>query len=179
MRNTLLVTSTALVVGALTGLAGQASAASTTTTFSVDAGPLGVTAPSNSALGSAAPGSTASASLGSVTVNDTRASITGSWTATVVSSAFTTGTATANETIPATAVKYWSGAATGTTGLGVFTPGQLTSLLAVTIDTAQTAFGRAVAVGNSSATWAPTVTVTIPTTAVSGTYSGTITHSVA
>jgi hypothetical protein len=34
-------------------------------------------------------------------------------------------------------------------------------------------------VGNNTTTWNPTLIVTIPSTAVAGTYTGTVTHSVA
>jgi hypothetical protein len=178
MRKTRLVTATALVVGALAGFAGPADAG-TSTTFAISSGSLALTAPSSASLGSGSPGSTVSGSLGSVSVDDARASLTGAWTATVVSSAFTTGGATTAETIPASAVRYWSGPTVTTTGLGVFLPGQATAELAVAISTAQTAFSRAASVGNSTASWSPTVIVTVPADAVAGEYVGTITHSLA
>ncbi len=179
MRKTLLVSSTALIVAGVAGFAAPASAAGTTTTFIVGAGALSVSAPASGALGTGSPGATASAALGSVTVNDARASLLGTWTTSVIGSAFTTGGGTSAETIPASAVTYASGPATATTGLGVFVPGQLTTLLAVPIDSSQVAFVRAASVGNSTATWSPTVIVNVPAAAVAGTYTGTITHSVA
>ena len=71
-----------------------------------------------------------------------------------------------------------SGASTATTGVGVFTPGQATTGLAQALSSSRTAFTGA-AVGNNSASWNPTVVITIPASAVVGTYSGTITHSAA
>lgn len=177
MRHALLVTSASLAV--LGGLALPAGAADTTTTFTLTAGALGVTAPASAPLGTGAVGSPVTASLGNVTVSDNRGALLGAWTATAVSSAFTTGGATANETIAATNVTYWSGAATASSGVAVAVPGQLLAAGAVAINTAKTAFSATGALGANSTTWAPTVIVTPPAAAVAGAYSGTITHSVA
>jgi hypothetical protein len=43
----------------------------------------------------------------------------------------------------------------------------------------RTAFSAGSVVGNNSVSWNPTVTINIPSAAVAGTYSGTVTHSVA
>jgi hypothetical protein len=179
MRKALAVTATAVLAGSVLGGLAAPASAGTTTTFSITSGALSVTAPSSVALSDVAPGGNATGALGPVSVADARASLTGAWTASVVSSAFTTGGGTTAETIPATAVTYWSGLATSTSGLGVFVPGQLTALNAVAINAPQTAFSRALSVGNSTAAWSPTVTVAVPATAVVGTYTGTITHSIA
>jgi hypothetical protein len=71
-------------------------------------------------------------------------------------------------------VSYAPGAATSTTGAGTFTPGAGGAL-----GTSQTAFTAASETGATSVTWNPTITVTLPSTVVAGTYTGTITHSVA
>ena len=73
--------------------------------------------------------STAEFQIGAVSVTDQRGSLLGSWTASVTSSDFTTGTQTAEETIAKANVSYWSGAATASTGVGVFAPGQATETL--------------------------------------------------
>lgn len=177
MRKALLVTTASL--GLIAGLALPANAADTTTTFSLTSGALSVTAPSSATLGSGAIGGTIATQLGAVAVNDARGALVAAWTATAVSSAFKTGTLTAAETIAATRVKYWSGAATATSGASTALPGQTTTANAVVIDTAKTAFSLTAGVGNNSSTWNPTVEVNVPATAVAGSYSGTITHSVA
>src|SRR4051812_19281972 len=106
------------------GVASPANAGDTTTTFVVSGGALTVSVPASAALGSVAPGASLSAQLGSVSVTDLRALLTAAWTASVSSTAFTTGGGTTAETVPLSAVSYWSGAATATSGVGTFTPGQ-------------------------------------------------------
>ena len=112
-------------------------------------------------------------------MTDLQGSLLGTWTASVTSTDFTTGDETEDETIGKANVAYWSGAPTAFTGVAVFTPGQLTGLLAEDLSASRTAFEATATVGNNSATWNPTVVVTVPSSAVVGTYSGTITHSVA
>lgn len=168
-------------VAAFAGTAQAATTAPTTTTFTLTAGSLAITAPASKDLGTIATGTanTTAALLGSISVSDGRGALLGAWTASVVSSAFTTGAATSNETIAAAQADYWSGAATATTGVGTFTPGQLLVANKVTLGTSRTAFSAAVVVGNNTATWDPTVSVNIPAAAVAGAYTGTITHSIA
>lgn len=170
----------AVAAAVMAGLALPAMGADTTTTFALTGAALSITAPASKNLGSAGTGSASlSAQLGAVTVDDARGLLLGSWTASVTSTNFTTGLATANETIGKASISYWSGAATSTSGTGTFTPGQLTALLAVDLSASRTAFSASATVGNNSASWNPTVIVNIPSAAVVGTYSGTITHSVA
>jgi hypothetical protein len=155
-----------------------AQAATTTTTFTLSGGALNISAPATAGLGTGASGSTTfSAQLGSVTVTDARHGLTG-WTATVSSTDFTTAGGGANKTIAKADVSYWSGAATASTGVAVFTPGQLTAQLAQDLSAARTAFSASAVVFDNSATWNPTVIID-PTGATAGDYSGTITHSVA
>ncbi|MFL5797673.1 MAG: hypothetical protein ACJ77A_07030 [Actinomycetota bacterium] len=169
----------AIVLGLFAG-ALPAHAAGTTTTFSLVAGSLSISAPASKSLGSGATGGgTVSAQLGTVTVTDGRGTLLGSWTSSVSSTDFTTGGATTDETIAKAAATYWSGPATASTGVGTFTPGQATSGNAQDLSASRTAFSASVLVGNNSASWNPTVTITVPASAVAGTYSGTITHSVA
>lgn len=166
-------------VATVFGPAPAALAADTPTTFGITAGGLGVAVPASANLGSASPGASATAQLGTVTVTDDRAALTAAWTATVSATAFTTGAATPAETIANTAVSYWSGPATATNGTGTATPGQANAGAAVVLSTGQTAFTWSAGNGNNSAAWNPTLVVAIPATAVAGTYSGTVTHSVA
>ncbi|GAA2156298.1 MULTISPECIES: hypothetical protein [Glycomyces] len=139
---------------------------------------LTITVPASVALGAAAPHGNASAQLGTVRVSDNRGLGAKNWTASVTTTTFTTGTATALETIPKSAILYWSGPATITSGTGIFSPGQATANDAVTLDVQRTAFTRTGVSGNNSASWRPTVRVNVPDTAVSGTYTGRLTHTV-
>ena len=163
-------------------LASPAQAATTgdtTTTFTVQAGALSIAVPASAAVGSGTPGSSFSGQLGAVTVTDTRALLTASWTATVSSTDFTTGGGTAAETIAKANVSYWSGLATSTSGVGVFTPGQATAVQAQSLSVPRTAFTLTAGTGNNTAAWNPTLVVSVPAAAVGGTYTGTVTHSVA
>lgn len=141
---------------------------------------LAITVPPSANLGSVPTGTpTRSAQLGTVTVTDDRL-LAVTWTATVTSTNFTTGAGTSAETIAKASISYWSGPTTTSSGVAVRTPGQLTSLQAVTLAASRTAFATlgAVLVANSTS-WNPTIVITIPPAAVSGTYTATITHSVA
>jgi len=169
---------------ALAGLFGApaAHAEDTDTTFVLSAaGGLSISVPATSELsaGTATNAGTLTAQLGAVSVTDQRGALLGTWTASVTSSDFTTGDETAAETITNAGVAYASGAATATTGVGVFTPGQATTALRQALSAQRTAFAATAAVGNNSVSWNPTIVVTIPSAAVVGTYAGTITHSAA
>lgn len=145
----------------------------TTVTFTVTTGALSMTAPASVNLGSGAPGTTISGSLGTVTVTDDRALLSASWTATASSTDFTTGGGTGNETIPASDVTYTPGSIT--------TTGTITANgSAVTLSSAaQTAVSATAGVGNNTASWDPTLAVAVPAAAVAGLYTGTLTQSAA
>jgi hypothetical protein len=169
-----------LAAVAAAGPAGAATSGSTTTTFIVSGGALSITVPAGPvALGTAAPGGTITSQLGGVQVTDLRALLIASWGATVTSTSFTTGGGTPAETVPNTAVSYWSGLATATTGTATFTPGEATSTNAQALGTSQPAYSESAGVGDNSASWNPTLVVSVPAQAVAGTYTGTVTHSVA
>ena len=144
----------------------------TTVTFTVTGGALAMTAPTSSNLGSGAPGTTISHSLGTVTVTDTRALLSATWTATASSTAFTTGLASLAETIPASDVNYNPGSIT--------TTGTITATgTAVTLSgTPQTVVAGTAGVGNDTASWNPTLAVSVPAASVGGLYTGTLTQSV-
>jgi hypothetical protein len=112
-------------------------------------------------------------------VTDQRGSTGASWTVTVTATPFVTGGGTAAETIPQSQVSYWSGPATAVTGTGTFTPGQPTAATAVNLAAARAAFTLASGSPTNSASWNPTLSVSVPAGAVSGRYVATITHSVA
>lgn len=147
--------------------------------FPVSAGALAVTAPSSRNLGSFSTGTNSiTAQLGTITATNSGI-VAPNVSAQVSCSAFTTGGATANETIPCSAVSYWSGPATAQSGLSGSTPGQASAANAVTLASTRTAFTATGLLLSISVSWNPTVIITLPSSAVAGAYSGTITHSVA
>jgi Putative Ig domain/IPT/TIG domain len=149
------------------------------TSITIASGALAITVPASTTLPGAAPGGTTSAALGTVTVTDTRGIAGASWTATVTGTTFVTGGGTTPETIPLAQVSYWSGPATATTGTGTFAPGQASAAAAVDLTTPRTAFSLTSGASITSASWNPTLSVSVPAAAVAGTYTATITHSVA
>jgi hypothetical protein len=149
------------------------------TSITIAAGALAITVPSSAVLPDAAPGGTASGQLGSVTVTDLRGIPTASWTATVTATTFVTGAGGPALTIPLTRITYWSGPSTATSGAGTFTPGQANAAAAVNLTSPRMAFSFTTGSSVSSASWNPTVAVSVPASAVAGTYIATITHSVA
>jgi hypothetical protein len=147
----------------------------TTTTFDVTSGALTITAPDTAFLGSGAPGTTISGQLGTVTVNDNRAALTESWVASASSTDFTTGGGTDAETIPVADVSYTVGSFTSI--VGTITP-VASNLDPMSHDPQPVVTGSS-GVGDNSVSWNPTIAVAVPANAVTGTYTGTITHSVA
>lgn len=170
----------AQVDGRALAISGQVSLDTTTITASACAvpGELSISAPATADLGSVSPGGTISENLGPVTVTDERLLSAPSWVATVVATDFTNPAAPA-ATIPNTNISYWSGIATATTGAGDFVSGQPTATDAETLDVERTAYTLTGGIGDNSATWEPGVIVQVPLFAVVGTYTGTITFSVA
>jgi hypothetical protein len=166
-----------LVVGGVAGPAQAATTGDTTATFTITAGALAITVPGSATLSTVATGAgTSSGQLGNVTVADTRGALVNSWTATIDSTTFVRdgGTATSNETVAVDQIAYSSGASTAHTGLGAFVPGTLINGTLPGTGGAHTGFA-----GNSSTTWNPTLTLTLLSSQVAGTYTGTVTHSVA
>jgi hypothetical protein len=152
----------------------------TTINVTVTGGALTITVPNGPvAVGSGAAGTQVSGLLGGITVLDQRAALAATWVSSVTATALTTGGSTGAETIPNTAILYWSGPATATTGTGTFVPGQADAAAAQSMDTSRTAFSKTTGSGNNSATWNPTLVTNVPAQAVMGTYTGTVSHSVA
>jgi hypothetical protein len=129
--------------------------------------------PASADLGSIATGGTATVGLGTVTVTDNRALPGASWTATVSSTDFT-NTVTPVDLIPAGDASYLVSMLDTTTGSATFTPTPVT-VLSGSPQAVVTATG---ANGDNSATWDPQIKISVPSTAVAGTYTATITHSV-
>ena len=163
------------VVSTVTGSTCPAGSGSPgcTVTVAVVAGPLSMTAPGFASLGSAAPGGTLRASLGTVQVTDDRG-FGASWTATVSATSFATGVGSALETIPVGDGQYNISALATTTGSATFTPVSSTRLST----RSKPVVSATNVAGNTAVTWNPTVVVTIPGSAIAGSYTATITHSV-
>ncbi|MEH0969739.1 hypothetical protein V6U77_01170 [Micromonospora sp. CPCC 205546] len=181
MRKPLLAL-TAAAAAAVVALGSPAAAAptdDTIVTFTVGAANLDIIAPPGVNLGSTFADTTIEGPIGPVQVVDQRAALNATWVTTVSVTEFVSGAGSPEETITPNLVEYWSGPATATTGTGTFVPGQPTEADAVTLSSPRVAFSKTSGSGNNSATWNPTIRVNVPATAVSGTYSATVTHSVA
>jgi hypothetical protein len=146
----------------------------TTASVTIQGGSLSITVPAAAGnLGTGTntvAGETISGPLGQVQVNDARNAAAGSgWVASVISTAFTPS---AGPAIPASAVGYSAGPITqvGTATYTPNDPGNLTGVVAAITATGIT--------GDNSATWTPTITVTVPGGMAPGVYTATITHSV-
>ena len=143
---------------------------------------LSISVPSSKAFGSFATGGrTISANLGTITV--TTASTlphNATWVATVSATAFTTGSGTAAETVPTSSVSYASGTATAASGFGAAAcvPGQVVSASLSVSRTAFSCTGVSLT-PTTSVSWNPTISIEIHESSVVGTYTATITHSVA
>jgi hypothetical protein len=156
-----------LAAGTLSASAAQSG--DTTTTFTLNGGTLDIAVASNASL----PGGNVgmpfvSGQIGFVTVTDNRGD-TVSWTASAATTVFSNGIGTNS-----TGVNYNSGFVSKT---GTVTPNSTgpTPLAAAPNPVVN---GNSV-VGNNTATWEPMLTVNLPPNALAGTYSGTITTSVA
>ncbi|MFH8388137.1 hypothetical protein [Streptomyces sp. NPDC018036] len=168
-RSLSLAASAAALVLLQPGLAAAADDPSTTVTYTVTSGALTMSAPVSANLGSGAPGTTISAPIGPVTVTDDRALASTSWTVTAAETDFANGPTT----IPATDATYTPGSVT-TTGTITATP------TAVTLsNSSQVVLTGSAGVGDNTATWNPTVAVSVPAGSIGGNYTGTLTQSVA
>jgi hypothetical protein len=159
-------------VAVLSALATVPAGAATPATFTLTAGALSISAPTASvSLGSqvaSTAASTITGSLGVVTVTDQRGGTT-TWTASVISTAFTPLVGPAD---PASNVSYGTGSITATATV-VATPVAASDLTGVsTVVTGAST-------GISTASWNPTISVVVPANYAPGVYSATITHSVA
>ena len=170
---TLRILGTLAVAGSVLTLVpvGSAMAApgDTSTTFTVAGGSLVLTAAAAADLDSVAPGaSSVTGNLGEVVVTDARGGTAG-WTVTAVSTAFTNTTAGGPTS---TGVSYHAGAVVET--------GDVTTTVSpggVTVPT--TVVSAENVTGNNTATFDPSLTVTLPPNALAGDYEGTVTTSVA
>ena len=149
-----------------TAAALPAAGADTTASFTLTAGTLSISAPTGSvSLGSQAVSSspsTISGQLGVVTVTDQRGGAT-SWVASVIVTAFTPTTGPAVTAIPATQVSY---------AAGTITQSGVTATKPATTDlTGVSPVVNGASTGLSTASWNPTISVTLPANAAPGVYS--------
>ncbi|MFG1824470.1 hypothetical protein ACGFIJ_18465 [Microbispora bryophytorum] len=165
-------------LSAVPDLAPAAQADTGTALVPLRADPLTLTVPGSVSLGSGSRGGTISASMGTVTVTDSRGGIP-PWTAAVSATNFTTGSGTPAQTITTANIAYWSGPVTASSGVGTRNPGQATAAGRVALTSAVTAFSARKQAPPMSTSWRPTIVITIPSNAAPGVYTGTITHSIA
>jgi hypothetical protein len=99
----------------------------------------------------------------------------------VTATNFETGTGTPTERVLASDIDYWSGTASDSAGNGSFVPGQSTASSAQPLSNVDplTAFTHDAGTGVNSVSWSPTLIVNVPASDEVGTYSGSVTHSVA
>jgi hypothetical protein len=168
MRKFLLLASS---VAALAGVTALPAGSATPATFQLIAGTLSISTPTASvSLGSqvsSVTSSTMSGPLGVVTVSDQRGGTT-TWTASVISTAFTPPAGPAD---PASNVSYAAGTITAS--------GVVATAVAGADLTGVTTVVTGASTGVSSASWNPTISVLVPANFAPGIYAATITHSVA
>jgi len=183
-------TVSALAVGLVAAPASAAPSDGTVVTFDILGGTLDIVSPADLSLTpitASAPGTDITAQMGVVAVTDSRAATDATWAATVTSTDFVTPGGLASQTIAAALVDYWSGVRLGGgTGNGTFTEAQTLAADAEALANAPTApavgllaFSHTGGSGNNTASWNPTLNVNVPLTSAVGTYTGTVTHSVA
>lgn len=169
MRKSLAILPLLVCAAGVLAFAGPASAAPSTATFEVTGDTLDIAVPASVDLGSV----TASAAaqeltaipLGNVTVTDGRG-VSSGWVATASATNFS-----GPQTLAGASV-YSPTAASATNATVTPAADQTLATTAAPVQTAT------LAVGVNSATWNPTITVTIPANALAGTYTSTITQSV-
>jgi hypothetical protein len=169
MRKSFAILPLLVCAAGVLAVAGPASAAPSTATFQVTGGTLDIAVPASVNLGSVTASSAAQSltnvALGAVTVTDGRG-VSSGWVATASATDFT-----GPQTLAGASV-YRPTVASATNATVTAAADQTLTTSAATVQTAT------LAVGVNSATWNPTVTVTIPANALAGTYSSTITQSV-
>lgn len=156
-----------------------AFAEDTAVSFTITAGSLSISVPASANLGSVAAGSASlSGALGDVTVTDDRGAGAAAWTATVaaVATPWCTGTCdSSSKQVPGSDITYAESAFGTTTGTCTTrTPGPGGVLSAD-----RTASSASGCDGVNSATWNPTITLANLANNLAGSYSGTLTHTVA
>jgi hypothetical protein len=149
-----------------------AMADDTATTFTLTGGSLTYSAASTATLGNSTSGDTSiTGLLGAVSVTDARGGVDG-WVASGSSTTFGTAADTTTGST-STAVAYTPGEVTQDGTLAIAAPAD------TSLDDTPAAIVTASAVsGNNTASWNPTLDVTLPATALADDYTGTVTTSV-
>lgn len=166
IRKPLLIAAAATTL--VIGVASPASADDTATTFTLTGGQLTLSVVGTATLTDEASGvdaNTITGTLGVVTVDDARGGTTG-WEASAGSSTFTgTGLSVSTD------VAYANGTVTetGTNTVAADSTASISTARAVATATAVS--------GNNTASWDPTLTVSMPAGALAGDYAGTVTTS--
>ncbi len=141
---------------------------------------LDITVPATANLGAGFVGGAVTGQLGTVEVRDQRGPLNPNpWVVTVSATAFVSGAGGPSRTIARGQVSYWSGPVVRSTGGGVLVPGQPTQAQAVALSVPREAFRKTLGNGNNTVSWVPSIRIAIPAGVVAGTYTGTITHSIA
>ena len=176
MRKALAVGTAATLLG-LGLAAAPASADTTTVTFALTAGAIAIDAPATANLGAVGASTAATVvtgQLGSTVVTDTRGSLLGAYQVTLSSGDFTTGSAGVNETVLGATVTGMSGPVTHTNG----TLTKVATETLVPVASGLPILGLSAYSGNDTATFNPTVSITVPATNAAGVYTGVITQTV-
>lgn len=179
MRTRLAAGAAALAALALPVVAAGGAQAQSVT-FTLSGGSLSIAEPADATLTAGAlsglVGTSFTGSLGTTTVTDTRGGTAG-WSTTI---AQTTPFSDGTTTIPAANVKAWVAAPIVPTGVATVTAGTyLSQLTGLALTGSPQTFVSAVAViGNNTASFAPSIAVTVPADATAGTYTGVITQTV-
>jgi hypothetical protein len=176
MKSTFLISATTICVFALVSAVPSAAApGETTATVTLTGGVLAMTVQADAGnlgtLANVVESRVISGPLGEVQVNDARSAAAGAgWIVSVISTAFTP--VGGGPTIGASLVGYSAGdiSQTGTVTLTANDPTSLVGAVPAITATGIT--------GDNSATWDPTINVTVESGMASAVYAGTITHSV-
>jgi hypothetical protein len=148
-------------------------------TFTVSAGTLTISAqatstPQTAVLGSN--GATATIPLGTTTVSDARLAP-ASWTMTATASTFTSGVNNIAKTNASFSVQAGWSAPSGMS-LPTFATSPFTTPAAVDSNGSRILMSTTAGATNNGVTFTPVLTVAVPSSAVAGTYTGTVTQSV-
>jgi hypothetical protein len=178
MKRSIRIIAATVSLAFVAGMA-PALAEDTSITFTITAGSLSISVPASSDLGSVAAGSASlTDTLGDVTVTDDRGAELAEWTATVaaVADPWCTGACdSTSKQVPGSDITYAENAFSSTTGTcttRIPGPGGVLSA----DRNAASALGCD---GVNSATWNPTLTLANLANNLAGSYSGTLTHTVA
>lgn len=173
----------ALGAVACTLLAPGVAAASTSVTVSITGGTLSISEPGSVTLGPVTPsatGTSVTGHLGVTTITDNRGSIAG-WTTSISATSLSDGATPTPHTIAANKMKAYIATGDGPTvsaGVAVPVTTYTTALTGLALSTSTQTLLSATATGSNIVTYNPTLTITLDSTVIAGTYTGTITQTV-